>query len=214
MIRTCLEFLLSRSYDACDSPPTLTDRWLQHWFDRRAKRNPQVDNFAADAQQLDRLLRQSAAQHRQQMAAETVPPTLTPLPTRLATNRTATSHDTSRRSLAWTTGLAAAVLLGAFLGTTLRPSPPKVHAGEFSQQLTVVPGEVLRFLNSAADVSSKQLPQLSPLTQLKMPALPDWRNVAQSIDSPVRTQMDMWQGNWQDTWQGLKSRLPTKSPEI
>ena len=199
MIRTILEFLLSRSLDNNESPSP--------WLLRRLQQDRQLKQYRDDSQQLDHLLRRSAAKVRESMQTDQAAATLT-----LPLQRQTTAADSPHRlSVRWLVGLAAAaLLLIALLPNWLRPSAPAVHAGEFSQQLTVVPGEVLRLLTQAAKTSQTQLPQLSPLSNFSLPELPDWEKVAQHVDVPVRQEFNAWQ----DSWRNIKFRLPDSSQEF
>ncbi|MGI9428850.1 MAG: hypothetical protein ACR2NM_09350 [Bythopirellula sp.] len=200
MIRTFLEYLLSRALDN-KKPPS-------PWLQRRLQQDEQLQQFHHESKQLDTLFRQSAAQLREGMQAEDAVATLTLPPQPLAT--TAPPDAAHRVSVRWLGGLAAAaLLLIALLPNWLQPSAPPVHAGEFSQQLTVVPGEVLRLLSSAAEVSRTQVTQLSPLANLSLTPASAWPDVSLPDNSPVRQEWD----NWQDRWLDLRSRLPSVTPE-
>lgn len=201
MIRTCLEFLLSRSLDT-DNPPA-------PWLQRRMQQDQQLKRFNAESKQLAAMFRRSAAEHRETMAVDVF---VAPLPLRPQRRATAAFDEPGDRlSARWLGGLvAAAMLLVALLPNWLQPTAPAAHAGEFSQQLTVVPGEVLRLLTQAAKTSQTQLPQLSPLSNLTLPKMPAWEAVAHYVESPVRRELD----TWQDNWQNLMSRLPESSLEL
>jgi hypothetical protein len=200
MIRPFLEFLLSRALDNRKPPSP--------WLQRHLQRDEQLQQFHHESKQLDTLFRQSATQLREGMQADDAVATLTLPPQRRAT--TAAPDTPHRLAVRWLGGLAAAaLLLIAFLPSWLRPSAPTVHAGEFSQQLTVVPGEVLRLLSSAAKVSQTQVTQLSPLANLTLTPSSAWPDVSLPDNSPVQQQWD----HWQDRWLDLRSRLPSATPE-
>ncbi len=195
MIRTLLEYLLNRSMDDGKSPGG--------WLVRQLRRDSKLQRFDTDARRLDTLLRESAAEHRKAMAITGEVDVLTLSPERpLAT---AAPTRRSNQSALWVAGLAvAAMLLLMASPQWFRPAAPTVHAGEFAQQLTVAPGEVLRLINHAAETSQTQLPQLSPLNKLALTQLPAWQDVATQVESPVRNELDAWQRSWQN----LKSRWP------
>ena len=114
-----------------------------------------------------------------------------------------------RFPMRWLGGLAAAaVLMVVLLPGWLRPSAPTVHAGEFSQQLTVVPGEVLRLITRAAKTSQAQLPQLSPLANVNLPDFSEWQEVTQRADTTVLPGID----SWQDSFRTIKFHLPDPAP--
>lgn len=206
MIRTFFEFLLSRSHDDGTS--------LNGWLNRLLLRDAGLNRFDTEARQLDTLLRSSATEQRQAMANNEDVAVLTLPPQRQTTSSVADVKH-SRHSLAWLSGLAAAaIVLIALAPNWFRPALPAVHAGEFSHQLTVVPGEVLRLLTSAAKTSQAQLPQLSPLTSLTLPTLPAWEDVALHVESPVRQEINFWQEGWQESWQDFKLRLPASTQEL
>ena len=199
MIRTFLEFLLSRSRDE-GTPPT-------GWLRRLLTRNTKLNRYDVETRQLDTLLRRTAAQQRQVMATEATVAAITLPPQRQSKN--ASHVKTPRYTLAWFSGLAAcAIVLVAFVPNWSRPTAPTTHAGELSQQLTVVPGKILRLLTRAAKTSQTQLPQLSPLANLTLPTLPAWQAVALRVESPVREEISFWQKGWQKGWENLRSRLP------
>ena len=194
MIRTFFEFLLSRSHDEGTQP--------NDWFRRLLLRDARLNRFDAETRQLDMLLRSTAAEQRQAMASDNPIATLTLPPDRKTT--TTTHEKSTRHALAWFGGLAAcALLLVALLPSRSQPTAPVVHAGELSQQLTVVPGKVLGLLTRAAQASQTQLPQLSPLANLTLPTLPAWQAVALRVESPVRVEIDFWQKGWKN----LRSHL-------
>lgn len=200
MIRSLLELLLSRSLDERTPPP----RWLQS----TTRRNAKLSEFANSATQLDSVLRDSAAERREAMAADDVPALTLPQSRQPSLGE---PPRATRRSRTWSLGIAAAaVLLVAILPTQLRPSKPEVDASDFSQQLTVVPGEVLRLLTQAAETSQTKLPQLSPLNQLAVPKLATWDKLATNVGSPVRRELDSWEASWQS----LKSRLGGTEQEL
>ena len=198
MIRTFFEFLLSRSHDG--GKPS------NGWFRRLLLRDAKLNRFDTEAHQLDTLLRSTAAEQRQAMAINNSAATLTLPPHR---ETATTAHATNaRHTLAWFGGLAAcALLLVALLPSRSQPTAPVVHAGELSQQLTVVPGKVLGLLTRAAQASQTRLPQLSPLANLTLPTLPAWQSVALRVESPVRAEIDFWKNGWQESWKNLRSRL-------
>ena len=200
MIRTFLEFLLSHPHEE-GTPPL-------GWFRRLLLRNTGLKQFDAESRQLDALLRSSAIEQRQALATYENAAALTLLPRRQVT-RTAARNQKTGHTLAWLSGLAAALALLTLAPNWFQPDAPAVHAGEFSQQLTVVPGEVLRLLTHAAKTSQTQLPQLSPLANFSLPAMPAWEEVALHVESPVRQEIDFWQKGWQEGWQNLRSRLPS-----
>lgn len=193
MIRSFLKFLISRSLDDGATPP--------NWLQAAAQRDADVGKFSQEASQLDALLRSSAAAHRQAMAKQPAAPPLTLPPERQ-------SQPTPRRSnhaMKVFVGLAtAAAVLIAVSPALFRPQTPAVHAGDFSEQLAVVPGEVLRVLTQATESSQQRLPQLSPLANLSLPELPGLENLAMTVESPVRREFDAWQASWQK----LKSQFP------
>ena len=205
MIRTFFEFLLSGSLD--EGTPS------NCWFRRLLLRDAGLNRFDTEARQLDTLLRSAATEQRQAMATDNSVATLTLPPHReAATTARATN---ARHTLAWFSGLAAAALVFFALSPNwFPPAPPAVHAGELSQQLTVVPGKVLGLLTRAAKTSQIQLPRLSPLTNLDLPALPAWENVALHVESPVREEIDFWKNSWQKGWHNLRMRLPTQAQEL
>jgi len=205
MIRTCLEFLLSRSLDD-GTPPT-------GWLGRLLRRDPQLNRYQTESRQLDTLLRSSAAEQRRSMTTASreadinTSAAILTLPPQRNAEATVARAKNSGHSLAWLSGLAAAALvLIAWSPNWFRHAPPAVQAGEFSRQLTIVPGEVLRLLTRAAKTSQTQLPQLSPLTNLTLPAMPAWEEVALHVESPVREEIDFWQ----ESWLNFKTRLPTR----
>jgi len=198
MIRTFLEYLLSRSHNEHTSP--------NGWLSRMLLRNAGLNRFDAETRQLDTLLRNTAAEQRQAMATEDNAVILT-LPPRRETTRI----KNAKRSFAWFSGLAAcALLLVALAPNWFRPAPPTVHAGELSHQLSAVPGEVLRLLTSAAKTSQTELPKLSPLAKLNLPTMPAWQDVAQRIESPVHDEISHWQKNWES----FKSLWPDQVQEL
>ncbi len=196
MIRSCLEFLVSRSID--DGKP------LPSWLQTLARRDDRLSAFAEQTSVLDRALRGTAAKQRRSMESDEPIATLT-LPQHLEP----AIAQSPRSSMKWYGALAvAALLLVMFSASRIQPTKPQVHAGDFSEQLTAVPGEVLRVLNSAAATSQSQLPQLSPLTKLSLPELPVWEDLAMTVESPVRRELDVWQASWEK----LKSQVQL-SPE-
>ena len=200
MMRTFLEYLLSRAIDD-QQPPS-------PWLRRCLQQDRQLQQFHHESKQLDSLFRESAAQLLETMQTDEAATPLTLSPQRLA--KTANADSPHRLSVRWLGGLAAAaLLLIALLPNWLQPSAPTVHAGEFSQQLTVVPGEVLRLLTSAAEVSRTQVTQHSPLANLTLPPSSAWTELSLPSDSPV------WQewNSWQSRWHHLKSTLPASTPE-
>lgn len=207
MMRTILEFLLSRSLDEGTSPAP--------WLRSRVQRDPALGQFDSESKQLATLLDRTAAEHRKAMTADepTVKqptPSVTLSPDRQQ-NASLRTQPNTRRSARWFAGLAvAATLLLALVPNWLRPSTPSVHAGEFSQQLTVVPGEVLRLLTTATETSQTQVTQLSPLANLTLPTWPAWKEVSLQVESPVRREISTWQESWQD----LKSKIPGYESEI
>lgn len=213
MIRTMFEMMVSRALD--DGKP------LPRWVQALSKRNEHADRFAKNASQLDAALRSSAAAHRQSMNKQPVSiDSVSVRPTSTQSEATATltlppQRQTSapalagKRSLSWATGVAAAALFAALTFYQLRPTPPEVHAGDFSQQLTVVPGEVLRVLTRAAETSQTRLPEISPLANLSLPELSAWDKIATSVQSPVRQEITAWQ----KSWQSLRDRLPNSIGE-
>ncbi len=202
MIRTFLEFLISRTLDDT-TPPS-------GWFRRLLLRNAGLRRFDTETQQLDVLLRTSATEQRQSMAADSNAVVLTLPPQRQEPPAVAVENY-SRHTLAWLSGLAAAALvLVALAPNWFRPALPAAHAGEFSQQLTVVPGELLRLLTRAAKTSQTQLPKLSPLANMTLPTLPAWEEIALRVESPMRQEME----TWQESWQNLTSRWPIDSREL
>lgn len=214
MIRTMFEMMVSRALD--DGKP------LPRWMQALSKRNEQTDRFAKNASQLDAALRSSAAAHRQSMnnqpvsiASVSVRPTTSTQSEAAATLTLPPQRQTSapafagKRSLSWATGVAAAALFAALTFYQLRPASPEVHAGDFSQQLTVVPGEVLRVLTRAAETSQTRLPEISPLANLSLPELSAWDKIATSVQSPVRQEITAWQ----KSWQSLRDRLPNSIGE-
>ncbi len=201
MIRTFFEFLLSRSHDEGTLPTS--------WFRRLLLRNVGLNRFDAETRQLDTLLRNSAAEQRQAMAANNT--AAFTLPPYRKTATTAHKKNTSH-TLAWLSGLAAcALLLVSLPPSWLRPAAPTVHAGKLSQQLTIVPGKILGLLTLAAKTSQTEVPQFSPLANLTLPSLlPDWEGLALRVESPVRQEIDIWQEVWQD----FTSRRPFDSQNL
>lgn len=200
MIRSLLELLLSRSLDERTSPP----RWLQSI----AQRDSRLSEFASSSAKLDTALQTAAAERREAMTANDVPTLKLPQHRRPSFGEPSRA---ARRSRSWSwVFAAAAVLIVAVLPTRLRPSRPAVDAGDFSQQLTVVPGEVLRLLTQAAETSQTKLPELSPLNQLSVPKLATWDKLATNVGSPVRRELDSWEASWQS----LKSRLGGAEQEL
>ncbi len=196
MIRSCLEFLVSRSID--DGKP------LPSWLQALVRRDDRLNAFAEQASVLDSALRETAAKQRQSMYKDAAIAKVT-LPKQLEPP----SARTPRSSMKWYGALAvAALLLVMFSVTRVQPPAPEVHAGDFSEQLTAVPGEVLRVLNSAAETSQSQLPQFSPLAKLSLPELSVWEDLAVTVESPVRRELDVWQASWEK----LKSQVPV-SPQ-
>lgn len=209
MIRTCLEFLLSRSLD--DGQPT---PGLLGWFSRR---NTKLGRFDTDARQLDSLLRSSAIAQRKSMAVATVTNTdstninnetvdetnILTLPTQRPDVAADVHSKSSTRSLRWLAGLstAAALLLTFGLGL-LGPSTPPTHAGDFSVHLSAAPGEVLNLLNQAAESTQNRL-QLSPLANLKIPELPGWDYFTPDEQPTI----DQESNTWQDGWQNIRDRF-------
>ncbi len=207
MIRTFLEYLLSRSLD--DGTPSTG------WLKRLMLRDAGLNRFDTKSRQLDTLLRSSAAERRQSMTTDNretdINTAVLTLPLQRKTEPTVAHAKNSGHSLAWLSGLAAAALvLIAWSPNWFRPAPPAVHAGEVSQHLTVVPGEVLRLLTRVAKSSQTQLPQLSPLGNLTLPVMPAWEDVALRVESPMREEIDFWQ----ESWQNFKTRLPASSREL
>lgn len=204
MIRTCLEFLLSRSLD--DGKPTTG---LLGWLSRR---NTGLSRFDTDARQLDSLLRSSATAQRESMIAttntditsETVDEAnILTLPPQRLDITDGVHPKSSTRSLRWLAGLTtAAALLLTFGAGLLRPGTPPTHAGEFSVQLSAAPGEVLNLLNQAAESTQNRL-QLSPLANLKMPKLPGWDYFTPD-EQPTTNQEP---NTWQDGWQNIRDRF-------
>ncbi len=203
MIRTFLEFLLNRTLDDGTQETG--------WFRRLLLRDARLSRFDSETRQLDMLLRNTATEQRQTLASDnsTNAAELTLSPQRQSPQ---TAHAKKQgHSLAWLSGMAvAAVLLIVLLPNWLRPTTTKVHAGNFSQQLTVVPGEVLRLLTRAAKTSQTQLPQLSPLAKLSLPAMSAWEEVALHVESPVRQEINFWQ----ESWQNFRLRLPSASQKV
>jgi len=217
MIRSCLEFLLSRSLDDAQ-----TDRRKSPapWLQRRVQRDDQLEQFDTEARQLDSLLRSSAAEQRQAMATgamasdENVAVVTLP-PHRLTTSAASSTSSSRAQSVRWFSGLAVAALLLFALSRSWSPNgfhaaTPEVHAGEFSQQLAVAPREVLRLINRAAETSQTQLPRLSPLANFSLPAMPAWETISLSVESPALKEID----TWQNSWQNLKSRWSIAPQEL
>jgi len=212
MIRTCLEFLLSRSLDDAQ-----TDRRKSPtpWLQRRVQRDTQLEQFDTEARQLDSLLHSSAAERRQAMSSDENVAVVT-LPLHRLTNSSESSTPSTRTlSVRWFSGLAAAALLllalsPSWLPNWFRSATPTVHAGEFSQRLAVAPGEVLRLINRAAETSQTQLPRLSPLANFSLPAMPAWETISLSVESPALKEIDAWQNSWQN----LKSRWSIAPQEL
>ena len=123
-------------------------------------------------------------------------------------------------SAVWLTSLAVAAVLLLVASPSWPPNwfrraAPGVHAGEFSQQLTVVPGEVLRLLTRAAETSRTRLPQLSPLANLTLPTLPAWEDIALHVESPMLQEPLLREiDTWHESWKNFKSRLPDSSFEL
>ncbi len=202
MIRICLEFLLSRSLDAGKTPTGL--------LSKLARRDVSLSRFDVKTRQLDALLRSSATEVRESLVVATIDETnalaLPQQPPRV--QRQAPATDTrqlsSSHSLRWLVGMAtAAAMLLILLPNPPRPTKPTVHAGKFSQQLAVVPSEVLNLLNRAAQSTQTRLPQLSPLANLKIPSLPSWKEFSPDLQAPADQESRTWQKNWQN----LKTRF-------
>jgi len=176
-----------------------------------------TSKFFRKQKQLDAVLRQSAERRRKAMATEGNVATVTLPPRRefsrggAPSRRSASSRDW--RAALWVGGLAAAASALLMFGAGwFRPATPtaQLHAGEFSQQLTAVPGEVLRLLNSAAATSQTRLPQLSPLASLSVPELPGWNDVSRQIESPMQREINAWQTGWDQ----LRSRLSSQPRDL
>ncbi|MEM8946197.1 MAG: hypothetical protein AAGD11_13575 [Planctomycetota bacterium] len=201
MIIRFFEFLYGRTFDEGTTPP----RWLR----ALTRRNRRLGEFADATGQVDAMLRNSALELRQAMASDQAAATIT-----LPPERTVTQEDLrvrSTTSVRWfvVAGVTAVVML-VMIPSLSRRSKPPVHAGDFSQQLTMVPGEVLRVINRAAETSQTQLPQLSPLGKLRVPTLPNWQAVTAQIESPVQREIDAWQSGWQN----LRSRFSDETREL
>jgi|GEM_PF-6553065 len=162
---------------------------------------------SSEAQQLDALLRSTALQRRQAMAGDQQVAQLTLPPQRPAATPASQPQPSTRR---YTGFAAAAILLLCFTLGWLRWTTPTVHAGDFSQQLATVPGEMLRLINHAAQTSQTHLPQLSPLAQVSLPELPNWQNLSWQLDTPIQQEMNLWQNHWLK----IKSRLSSQPQEL
>lgn len=135
-----------------------------------------------------------------------IPATLT-LPPQRETLAKQSDRNFLRKFLA--IGTAAAVMF-VLVPNLLRPGTPPTHAGEFSQELTKVPGGVLHLINQAVDASQSRLPEISPLANLSMPALLDWQSMSIDLETPVQQEVDVWQRGWNH----LQSRFGNETREL
>ena len=162
-----------------------------------------IRTFLKKRKHLDQVLRQRALRRREEMSPAGSAGVLALPPRRNVSGGAVESR--TWRGVWWGSGLAAAASLLLMLSPGwFRPTPPVVNAGEFSQQLTTVPGEVLRLLNAAAETSQTRLPRMSPLANLSVPDLPAWQGVSLRLESPMQEELDAWQ----ESWRHLKSRWP------
>lgn len=177
MIRTWLEFLMQRSFDKGTPLPA----WLR-WLERR---DANLRNYAAQAQELDDLLRVSASTRRKELASR---------PASAAVSLTARREAPAQRVFAyrpigWLAAAAAMLLVGTMLFNNYAEQQTRAeHAKMISTQLAAMPDEMLGVFAQAARTSQ----DYSPLAQLKLPEVTVLNEIPRTTQGKLRESFSEW----------------------
>jgi hypothetical protein len=155
--------------------------WLR-WLERR---DASLRNYAAQAQELDDLLRVSASTRRKELASQ---------PVSAVTNLTVQRDRPLQRVLAfqplgWLAAAAAMLLVGTMLFNNYAERQTRAeHAKMISTQLAAMPDEMLGVFIQVARTSQ----EYAPLAKLNLPEVTVLNDIPRTTQGTLRESFSQW----------------------
>ncbi len=171
MIRTLLEFLVSRSVD--DGKP------LPDWVRRRVERDSSLHQFQRQTQHAHVALRDAADRQHELWAVDS--------PEHIATverpsievqqrRATVAGHPRRRHLARAAMAIAAGLLVFAVVDRNLENKANAARVEMLSQHLAELPPTMLDWLNLSVESSQAGIMRYAPTAQLSFPSPPPWES--------------------------------------